>query len=287
MYPFVLLMGLSQVVTQRNAIGLQNIMKIGLLAVLISIVLGAVFNLESLMTYYYRFGFKGLITSPATASYFIILSWIVFLQKEWETKFQTLVYFLLFLVSFLVGTKACLLFLLFVLVHLLYYKQFDFTSARVKIGLFGVLGFVVLMVYAYKDKFIHTKEIYKELYINEGWISALSSFRSRKFGEIVTHYSENWNAFNYAIGGRHVFIDNFELDALDVLLHFGIIGTLIYIFVAKKVVMPFVPKNQFILFSGILIVALLAGQLFYNTYVVLLLAYYFVIQQKLSKISSL
>lgn len=287
MYPFVLLMGLNEVITERNATTLKKIMQLGLLVVLASIIVGAVFGIQSFMTYFYRFGVKGLINSPATASYFILFSWIVFLQKQWKIKFQTLVFFLLFLVSLLVGTKACLLFLVFVFIHVLYRKQLHFNSIKLKVGLLGVIIFVASMVYFYSVKFQQTKEIYLELYTNEGLVSALSSFRSRKFSEIINYYLENWNALNYAFGGRHVFVENFEFDALDVLLHFGIVGTLIYTFVFKKVVMPFVPKNQFILFSGMLIVAFLAGQLFYNTYILLLLAYYLVIQHKLTKSSSL
>lgn len=277
-YPFVVLMGLRISVNSSNAHQLKKILQIGLLLVLISIVVGAIFNLPSLATYSYRFGFKGLITRPSTASYFIMLSWVVFLQSEWSLKFQTAVYFLLFIVSFLVGTKASLLFLAFVVLHLAVQRKIKFSFSKLLIGGATFLGVVVAIFYRYQDRIIHTKGQHLKLYTNEGWISALSSFRSRKLNEISSYYLENWNIVNYFVGGRHVFIENFEFDVLDVLLHFGLLGTLIYIFVAKKLVMPLLPKNQVILFIGLLVVALLAGQLFYNTYIALLLSYYLIVQ---------
>lgn len=282
-YPFVLIMGLTKLVNARNAVQLQKILQIGLLVLLGSAVVGAIFNWPNFATYYYRFGFKGLMPSPATATYIIILSWIVFLNENWKTKASNYIYVMLLAVSILVGTKANLLFLAVVLGHTLWHYKLSFSIQKMGFGIFGLICFFALLFTVFKEKFDYTIQNFMSLYTNEGLISALSSFRSRKFVENIAYYAENWNLLNYLVGGRHVFIDNFELDLFDVLLHFGLIGSFIYIFVAKKVLMPVLPKHQYSLFVGMLIIAALAGQLFYNTYVALLLAYYLLVQQQLQK----
>lgn len=285
-YPFVLVMGFSQLITANNASEIQKLYLIGITVLLGSILIGALINVPSLTTYSNRFGFKGLIPSAATVSYFIIICWIVLLQKEWENKYTNILIVALFICTFLVGTKAAILFLLFVAIHLICYRKLQIKPWKLALAGGGFATFLVIVSQVYKEKFQVTKEIFTKLYTEENLFSALSSFRTRKLIDYTAYYAEYWESINYFVGGRHVFIENFELDLLDLLLHFGIIGTIIYIFVFKKLLLPLIEKNQQVLFIGLLVIAALAGQLFYNTYINLLLIYFLLIQQYLKPSTS-
>lgn len=281
-YLFVLVMGLSKLISQSNAAELQQLYLWGTLILLGSIIFGALLNVSSFTTYTNRFGFKGLIPTAATVSYFIILCWIVFLQKEWQNKKSYFFLLILTLATFLAGTKAAILFLVFVLLHLLIYRRMLLQSWKFTAGGIGLLVFLVVIFQAYKDKFLATKDIFSKLYSEENIFSAISSFRTRKLMDYSSYYADHWEPINYFIGGRHVFIDNFELDFIDLLLHFGIIGSIIYAFVFLKLIYPLIDKNQRILFIGLLVIASLAGQLFYNTYIHLMLAYFLLLRQYLN-----
>jgi len=288
MYPFVLILGLSKLIGTSNVKSLQTIYLIGISVLLCSIIIGAVFNLPSLTTYSYRFGFKGFLPSAATVSYFIILCWIVVLQKEWQTKYTTFLLVLLVLASFLAGTKAALFYLVFVCIHLLKTKQFYISWQKFTLGTIGLVSLLGIVYTVYQEKFLVTQKIFSTLYTEENIFSALSSFRTRKLIENTAYYAEYWNPINYFVGGRHVFIENFELDFLDVLLHFGIAGGIIYIFVAKQLFLPLLSYSKnYILFIGLLVIASLAGQFFYNTYMNLLLIYFLLLQRHLQQTSTL
>ena len=288
MYPFVLILGLSKLIGTSNVKSLQTIYLIGISVLLCSIIIGAVFNLPSLTTYSYRFGFKGFLPSAATVSYFIILCWIVVLQKEWQTKYTTFLLVLLVLASFLAGTKAALFYLVFVCIHLLKTKQFYISWQKFTLGTIGLVSLLGIVYTVYQEKFLVTQKIFSTLYTEENIFSALSSFRTRKLIENTAYYAEYWNPINYFVGGRHVFIENFELDFLDVLLHFGIAGGIIYIFVAKQLFLPLLSYSKnYILFIGLLVIASLAGQFFYNTYMNLSLIYFLLLQRHLQQTSTL
>ncbi|MGM0634651.1 MAG: hypothetical protein ACQESK_01200 [Bacteroidota bacterium] len=272
-YIFVILaiLGFRELIHQHN---FQLTLKVVVYCVVflaLSILVAAVFDIAGLRTYTYRYGFKGLLKNSAQLSYFIVFAILIVERFKKEINFYKPIMGLLLVCAFLAGTKLPLLFLLFFVAHKIQKREFFNFKKYILALLLAVVGMFFWIKNFYVERFHSTIEIYRELYEKESIWSALSSFRTRKLLQISDYYYNNWEWYNFFVGGRKIYIQNIEMDFFDLLLNFGIIGCLVYLWLFKKVVWNIFPKQYMILFLGLITVSLLSGHLLYNTYI----AFYF------------
>jgi hypothetical protein len=127
-----------------------------------------------------------------------------------------------------------------------------------------IISFVVL-----KDKIIslaiNSFSFGPYIYEKHGLITFITSKRDLLFKDAIAYIQEHWNALNYAIGGIDLKIYRVEFEFVDIFLFLGIIGTLVYILVLKKV---FFHKKQDWLYTAffltILLISSLGGNLFFS-----------------------
>jgi len=228
------------------------------------IIAGYFFKISLFQTYLYRFGYNGLFMTPTMISYFNALGIIYFLRKSEDDRTGYLPLILIVLSSLLTGTKAILLFILFTAVYLVI--KLKLFRERVFIGslllLFGiVIGFWKVVFAFLKDQY----SVLYEVYINDGLLSMLTSYRNHNFIEIYTEViQKKWVPMNYLFGGTDFDQYRIEFDLLDVFLFFGIIGGVIYLWAYFSKVIIF---NKFDNFSkvqiiGLLFIGILAGTFF-------------------------
>jgi hypothetical protein len=114
--------------------------------------------------------------------------------------------------------------------------------------------------------------IFYRLYENEGIISALTSFRSRKLVKAIEVYSQEWSLINYLFGGKTGYYLNVEFDFADMTIFFGILGASIYLWLYYKILIKLYIYKYSLLIIGLLTVSALSGQFFYNTNIALFFA---------------
>lgn len=228
---------------------------------------GLLFEIPFFKTYSKsRWGYMGLMPRSITASYFYIIS-IIFLYTKATIKGNLKFKFLLFITiigAILIGTKSIYLFLALLLgYHIVskkYYKLKSFYASIVGVSLilFVFYDFII------KNVIQRYFSVLYNLYEEKGWLTAAASFRDEIFKENLAFYIEKWNLVNYIFGGRIFESALFENSIIDLIIFFGVGGSVLYLhFLYKKLILG---KNIFIQINlmFILLISILAGQFFSN-----------------------
>lgn len=236
--------------------------------VVFSTLIGFIWEIKFFKTYNDRFGYLGLIPKSITASYFYIaalslLYYKYLLQSQKKLKW---LFFITFLSSFLAGTKAIYLYNFMLLAFTFY--QFRWYK---KMYIYALIALAISMFFIFRENLYKLGEIYftplVNLYENKSLITALTSFRDEIFISNVSEYSTVWNWYNHLIGGKINSIKLYESSIMDLYSFFGIIGSIVYLWVYFKNMNVMISHRisfvQFFLISTFLI-SILAGQFFLN-----------------------
>ena len=227
---------------------------------LIFIFVGFVFDIQEFRTYFYgeRFGFKGLFERSTYVSYMFIFV-LIYYYYNWQiykSKKELLSFILVAIFALLVGTKRIYLsMILLAAFHVFYAKLY-----KKRIFYFGLIGLSVFL-FLFKSSvykiFAERFDLLIDIYKNEGFLTALSSYRSDLLvGYVHNLIEHNWSILNYVFGGGIFHLITPEMDIIDSYLFFGIFGPLIYIFIYRTYLFNYKIKNPIIKFYIILIIIL-------------------------------
>jgi hypothetical protein len=225
-----------------------------------------------------RFGYNGVFWSQNESSYFFISGLIYFYYNFiiLNNEKYMLKFFIFLFASFIVGTKAVFAFLiLLTLFHFNFYFKKFYTSIIISFAMIaGGIGLFTLWKMGYFAKLVF---LYEKYGVVNMLLSGRNNYVKPKF---IDYISNNWNFWNYLIGGN--LIDNVvELELLDLILNFGFLGSVIYILFYYKTVINFNFKfnkifKLFLIFSLFLIMSL-SGHFFHSAinalYLFLLILY--------------
>lgn len=231
------------------------------------VLIGFVFEIHFFRSYTgARFGYNGLLMASSTGTYFYIIGLCYFLARYQKKVIVNWRFWLIVLAGLLVGTKAIAL--ATTAIFSFYIIKFVY-SKTVKWVLIALVVSVAIS-FAYYLFFINP--IFRSLWETDGLLTSFLSFRDQLFMEKTLPYmQQNWGFWNYLFGG----ISNFEIRPqmalFDTIFFWGLIGSFCYAYFYSKSLLQFKIKNspgQFILML-LLVIALLAGNFFYNASVVI------------------
>ncbi|MDW5289007.1 hypothetical protein [Formosa sp. PL04] len=180
--------------------------------------------------------------------------------------------------SMLVGTKTIYLFnLLFVL-----YLSFRYFNAYIIIfSVILFLGTTVFYFPFFMDLFKTNFRVLYDVYINNGLLTMLFSYRDQSISEILIPYIEQyWGFFNYIFGGAQFDWGRTEIELIDLFWFFGAFGSLLYLsfFYSIFLQLFFKDKDLKIPMTFLLICVVLAGSFFTNSPVIpYFIALYFMV----------
>lgn len=202
------------------------------------IIYGLLTDVQLYKTYYSRFGYNGLLLTAMQSTYFYISSIVLAIKMKDKT------FLLVSIISSLfVGTKILFGFLLFAGFYLAFSEiKKPKTRVRVLISLTSIFTAISLMFFNQKT--------FKEIIETEGFLTALSSTRNNLL--ISTWNSLSEINFNMITGGVKLKDFRVEMELIDVLMYFGIIGAVVFFFFFKLLKNNFV-KNELSLFYFIVI----------------------------------
>ena len=237
------------------------------------IITGFIFNLKIFSTYSSRFGFNGLFMVPSITTYFYALALTYFSYQYIKFNKKKLELLLVIIIALLVGTKALLLFLVLTLTHLFFVKKiykmklfYLFSS----ISIIVIVSNINLVINFLKNRY----ETLFRVYENHDLITMLTSYRNLRLKEnFMPVITENWSFINYLFGGTDFVEYRVEFELFDVLLFWGIIGSILYFYFYFTKVISFAKIVKFgkIQIFFLLIIAMLSGTYFNNAPVALYL----------------
>ena len=249
----------------------------------ILIFVGYFFKVDIFETYFVtgnRFGYQGFLLyhSEAGYLYFIAINLAYYFLRKRKTVIRYLVLILLFLSSFLIGTKKAFF---LSIIFLIYFIIDNYKHLKQKTTYYYLLGFLLLIFVARKfflDIFVKQFVLFEKLYIEKGFFTSFTSLRNvllRK--NFLPHINECWGILNHVFGGPKFSNGRTELEFFDLYLFFGIVGFFVYYRVLKKLLINKDRQIYFIVFALIFATAF-AGNLFasLNTMIILYITIKFI-----------
>lgn len=224
------------------------------------ILIGLLFDLNLFSSYSYgRFGYNGFLRNPTHASYIYIIYIIYFYYKHAIAPLPKNKYLLITacIIPFLLGTKAVLLFLtLFLIYYTLKHRFYSILIAFFIVFSAGIVKFDFLMNTFVKKHFLVLYNAYHE----NGMVSMLFSLRNESIDKIFIPYiTKHWTSLNYFLGGAEFNLFRTEFEFIDLFWFFGIVGTLLYLFIFDKYVLNRRILFTFKLLLMLFVVVFLAG----------------------------
>ncbi|PKA82916.1 hypothetical protein ATE92_1057 [Ulvibacter sp. MAR_2010_11] len=230
----------------------------------LAVFFGFIFQISLFKTYSSaRFGYSGLFIVSSIATYFYALSISYYLVKIIREHKGYIAFSLVIIASVLVGTKALLLFIGFSVINLIWH----FKLYQKKFFLLILAG-GVMIIYLIKDwlvSFLKLNTVLSNVYEEHGLLTMLTSYRDINFISVVNEVIlQQWGILNFLIGGTNFTEYRIEFDFLDIVLFFGICGSLIYLYTYFRKIIRFTffqgfQRNQIIF---LLIIGFLSGTFF-------------------------
>lgn len=207
----------------------------------ILIILGLLFEIPFLRTYRgERFGYNGLLLRSGAASYvywiglYYIMHQVVILKKK---KYVTLG--LVFLASFLVGTKSIFIGYFFIGFYF-YMRQQWYRKTWLSIVL--AVG-LLLFLYFFKPLVVYASSLsttFACVYEDHGiWAVVFSMREIHLMNEMIPLIDSQWSWHNYLFGGGYDMHWKSQFGMIDLFYFFGIVGSIIYLRVFWKLYVTF------------------------------------------------
>lgn len=225
----------------------------------IFIITGLILGIEVFKTYPgpWRFGYDGLIFAQNEASFIFIFALTIVYYRRYYLNIKEFFFWFILFTSLVVATKAVFLYFIF----LLFFHIFKKVSFK-NILTFGVSSIVIgyfLFSTLINKIILNSYNTFMYMYYKEGLTFALFSGRNvyiqDKLYPLIFEY---WSIPNYIFGGQDVVAHYIEMGFLDLLLFFGIAGSIIYLYVFYRIfrLLPF--EKYFKLFFGIVFFLIVA-----------------------------
>lgn len=246
----------------------------------IAIILGFIFNITVFKTYTgVRFGFSGLLFPQSFSSYFVIVSLLIyyFYNNNIE-RTSPLFIAVTTLSALLVGTKSVYIFLFFFTLMLFFnYKLYKNKVFMLSTSfLFAVIAFYYNTLKSYLlDKFIVLYDVYRE----SGLLTFLLSFRDLSFLKAKAYVEDNWDMVNYFFGGVNRKVMLVEMELVDILLSFGVLGSVLLIYFYYKFILKSVAfeRTSFLLYGVLFFIIMMSGNFFKSLTIHYFIAYALII----------
>jgi len=235
------------------------VLKTFMIANLIAIFAGMIFNIEVFHTYQYgRAGYNGFLLSQGLTPYVYMSATVIF----WAKKDNWMLVVVL-LSSILSGVKGAYLGEFMLILILLYFSQNLSKAYKMRLGAICLAGFLVALTV------IFMTPTFRQVIQEDGIVSALFSYRIDNLIEAIETSPDG--SFNFLIGGVGLETVRLEMQLVDMMLLFGIIGIIIYGYFMVSVFMDVLKNNQSkAFFIASLSLSLLSGNLFYIPLAILL-----------------
>lgn len=266
-YIFVFLFVAAVTIIQLDKKEIQKIIKYFLYVVYLNsffILIGLLSDIEVFKSYAYtpRFGYSGLFPriAEATHIYIIAISAAYYTYINNPNKKNILSLLFLLTSSMFLGTKAILLFLFFLaIIH------FCFIHKHKKYYRIGVVTFAVSIVVFSNfiiEKIFDIFPFWVSIYKQHGFLTVVASKRDLLLMDTIAHIKENWSYVNYFFGGIEYIKYKVEIEWVDVMTMFGVVGVLTYISFFKCYFFNTQNKVKIGLLLTILIVSFFSGAMF-------------------------
>lgn len=199
------------------------------------IIVGMVFKIPWLNTYNsrWRFGYDGLILAQNEASFIYIFALTLVYYRKFFLKKNELFFWVVVIPSLLVATKAVYLYIvLLILFHIFFKLPFRQAISFVLGG--AIFGYLILRTTINKI-FINAYEFFMFIYKRDGLLYAVLSGRNQFIDKkLIPLITEHWTVFNFMFGGQDVISHYIEMGIFDLILFYGIIGSLLYLYAFFK-----------------------------------------------------
>ena len=243
------------------------------------IVIGHLFDLTIFKTYVIRFGYNGCFKNTSIASYFYMFVIILFhLRKR---KYAYILLAVSIISALFVGSKSLYFFLYLYGIYVAYINIFKISHyKRIKShkAIFIILATALFFVFSL---FIFiNNETMSRVYSEYGFITAFFSYRDQLFMSAYEELISNWGVLNYGIGGMGIISKTVEIDTIDLLLNYGILGFFVYIYVFLKNILGYMNRNLLYVFIPVVANILLRGNFLYYPSVIYVSILIFVIINK-------
>jgi hypothetical protein len=265
-FPIVFLSFIRTIDDKKDKALLCSFFEIIIAIVVATTYIGFLFSVPYFATYNTRFGYLGILPKSITATYFYISALIYtyyFINKNIKVK---ALFYLTLIASLLVGTKSIYLFVLLLAGYLFFvnkwYKKKLFYSIVTFFALLFWMNRTIITI-ALK-KIFHS---FFALYYKKGLLTAVSSFRDENFYKVSQKYEPTWEWYNYLIGGRISNFPIYEMTIIDLIVSFGLIGMIYYLYILRSMTASSAPYSScFVKFSlcSVFIISIFAGQFFTN-----------------------
>lgn len=269
----IALLGFFSVELRAPKVKLLNTFENILLVNSILIIIGLVFDISYFNTYRGdRFGYNGLLISSSISTYFYMIGVSCFFIRYHNKVITNWKFWIVSLSALFVGTKS-LVFGLILLIFFYALKHVQFSKTR---WITLIIGFVIAFGFSYYLFFINP--LFKSLIETHGFITSFLSLRDQLLiFHTLPFVSENWSIWNYFFGGTSNFELRPQMELLDVIFFWGILGGLSYlIFFYKSFFKNFSISNVNIISPAIgyslvllCLIAFITGNFFYNSSVVI------------------
>lgn len=217
-----------------------------------------------------RFGYSGFLIKSGAATYIYCVALYYYVHQVFvvgvERKIFPLV--LVFIASLLLGTKAIVLYIALLVLYI-YFKRTLYKNWYIN----GFLVLFFLSVIAFGktifSRLLQFSPSLERIYKEESFWTMVTSYRNVLFTEeFLPILAQKWNFVNYLFGGSVDMHFRSQFEFFDAFYFFGIVGTILYLFVFFKEFVSFKLNSNttFFIFS-ILCIAAISGNFFYNAVV--------------------
>lgn len=238
------------------------------------IFIGFVFNLFIFFAYpaSNRFGYIGLLRNVTHASYIymIFITFFFYKYKATKTKYNFILLFSSVLICFLIATKALILFITLFTFYIILSKKLWSILLAFSFGIITLFYNFDLIVQNVLRP--HFKVLY-DVYMDKGLFTMLFSFRNESIELLFIPYvKEHWNIGNILFGGAEFNRFRTELEVIDFVWFFGVLGTLLYFYFWNSYVFAFNNIIKHKPYLIIFLISIVAGSFFSSVPVISFLA---------------
>ncbi len=223
------------------------------------IVLGFLTNNKFLTTYtsIYRFGYDGLIFAQNEASFIFIFALTTVYYRRFYLGIKEYFFWIVLLPSLLVATKAVYLYLILLLLFHIFQKV-ALKNILMYAGVLMLSGYLVFSRLI-NEIIENSWAVFMYMYNRGGLWNALLSGRNAFIDEkLVPLITEIWTFPNFLFGGQDVTAHYIEMGFIDLFLFFGLIGSLLYLFVYYKIFNLISFAIRFKIFFGLSLMIIIA-----------------------------
>ncbi len=234
---------------------------------ILCVLCGYMFKINFFEAYYskeYRFGYNGVFLAPNESSYiFMSMVSLFYYRAIYENKSKVIL-ILSILASLITGMKAVYLFLILLLLfHAINHMKKKYLFILIS---FSILLFGYLIRYLQSDEFKSLIALFIRLYEEKGLLHMLLTGRDDLLINESPLVFKKWTFINYLTGGVNIKIYSIEMDFFDLLLFFGLLGSILYVFIFFQTFINGLLKHAFAKFFifSILALSFFGGHFLYS-----------------------